>query len=870
MRVYEIIENGEKNLPIKMKSAPWTALNHGIDPLQSEDQLNAYLSAYGEIHYIKCRAAFQNFPFDRLYSYEIYDWGCGQGIATLTLIEMLMEREKLFGLRKITIIEPSEPAINRAKEYIRQIVPNVRIHCVNKYIPSETDAKELDEITPYDGYAIHIFSNVLDIPSINLKWLANKVSTLGTTLFIACIGPTNAKSHRIVDFCQYFNATEFFSKIDEPQYSRTSKTKHTFSCRSRCFEYHSIDNNIDNAFKEHSYCKEDYIDDYSYGAEIMRNVLGDGIIDLYHALCSKITQDDSIYLRPFIGIDNPDIILLRPQYGIAIFGVCRDVHNIDDECERLDNYKNNLINLHLKELKAKTILNTTFVSIIKTILLVPNSNIKIDTNKHKYITTIAVDDINSIDLLQVIGLNRSNNFYTSSIHEDIYKTLNPEKWHSYRDGDQNIKLTNNQKELIISKPGRQKIKGVAGCGKTQVLVSRAVNAQVRTGGKILILTFNLTLANYIKYRLGQIHADFSWSQFHITNYHQFFKSQANNYCPPLSKPTLYDWDNSSFFDSVKNSTTKYDSILIDEAQDFKYEWFDILQKYFLKESGEFVVFADGAQNIFKHNQYDNNRLTNSGIVHKEAIMVNEEYNLPRVPKISGGWKTLKSDKGKNKSFRMENPEILRLASAFQKDYFIISDPLEEIPTNLSFGNLKYWNIGITDYATLCSNIRWIFQEYKIKIEETVLLSQNCSKLREIEHFINIQQGTITTFETKEQYDTLNKKLKDDPNYTNEKFNQDIESIRKVKKIHFTMDNPGLKMSTIHSFKGWESKNVILLVDIDSSTTLMDLDNDSDPYIIGLESQALIYTAITRAKENLFILNLGNFIYDNFFTKHIKQ
>ena len=85
-----------------------------------------------------------------------------------------------------------------------------------------------------------------------------------------------------------------------------------------------------------------------------------------------------------------------------------------------------------------------------------------------------------------------------------------------------------------------------------------------------------------------------------------------------------------------------------------------------------------------------------------------------------------------------------------------------------------------------------------------------------------------------------------------------------------MDNPGLKMSTIHSFKGWESKNVILLVDIDSSTTLMDLDNDSDPYIIGLESQALIYTAITRAKENLFILNLGNFIYDKFFTKHIKQ
>ena len=97
-----------ERLPGYMKAKPWDYTEHGKKVLQTENELNAYIAAYGEMHIVKCRAALQNFPFDNLnmYSYEIFDWGCGQGLATLTLLDMLQDRGKLSRLQRIYLSEP--------------------------------------------------------------------------------------------------------------------------------------------------------------------------------------------------------------------------------------------------------------------------------------------------------------------------------------------------------------------------------------------------------------------------------------------------------------------------------------------------------------------------------------------------------------------------------------------------------------------------------------------------------------------------------------------------------------------------------------------------------------------------------------------
>ena len=119
--VNRIVDQCYDRLPNEWKSHPWDLTDHGRKVLQSELELDGYLAAYGEMHVVKCRAALQNFPcrteddIIQRYNYEIIDWGCGQGVATLTLLDFLDERKLLGRLNAITLIEPSEIALKRAK-----------------------------------------------------------------------------------------------------------------------------------------------------------------------------------------------------------------------------------------------------------------------------------------------------------------------------------------------------------------------------------------------------------------------------------------------------------------------------------------------------------------------------------------------------------------------------------------------------------------------------------------------------------------------------------------------------------------------------------------------------------------------------------
>ena len=85
-------------------------------------------------------------------------------------------------------------------------------------------------------------------------------------------------------------------------------------------------------------------------------------------------------------------------------------------------------------------------------------------------------------------------------------------WHSYKDGDTNFRLTDRQREIVRNEKNRFRVKGVAGCGKTQVLANRAVEKHLQTGDDVLILTFNISLIQYVMMRISQVPADFSYNK----------------------------------------------------------------------------------------------------------------------------------------------------------------------------------------------------------------------------------------------------------------------------------------------------------------------------------------------------------------------
>ena len=173
--------------------------------------------------------------------------------------------------------------------------------------------------------------------------------------------------------------------------------------------------------------------------------------------------------------------------------------------------------------------------------------------------------------------------------------------------DQNIKLSD-QQEFIMSGmfyPGNKKIavNGLAGTGKTILLAKRAVD-QVNAGKKVLILTKTKPINRFL-----QLLTRIEKHNLTITNVDQFPKvitekahiDQYRNLRPEKGsseeqKEKYFNESLPNYCFEIFNSTPekKYDLILIDEAQDFHKNWFEILC-FAKKEDGQIVFFYDPFQ-----------------------------------------------------------------------------------------------------------------------------------------------------------------------------------------------------------------------------------------------------------------------------------
>lgn len=95
-------------------------------------------------------------------------------------------------------------------------------------------------------------------------------------------------------------------------------------------------------------------------------------------------------------------------------------------------------------------------------------------------------------------------------------------------------------------------------------------------------------------------------------------------------------------------------------------------------------------------------------------------------------------------------------------------------------------------------------------------------------------------------------------------NKEIEKIRKNRKANFWMNRGTFKLSTIHSFKGWESPVLFLVVEDNIKNYNNLIQTDSQGFKPIEFSDELVYTGFTRCRNFLFIVNINNEAYHDFF------
>ena len=257
LTINDIIKVSLRYVPDPFKSCPWAyrdsegrTLEHGTAVLETEEQCCAYMAAYGPMHRHKLiRALDENeFPYKNLNNgVEIYDWGCGQGIGTVAIIEKLRQFGWLPKLKKVTLEEPSNVARQRAVLHVRQALgeQNTEITDIPYYLPSDygDNSNSITEIDVHEPCAIHIFSNILDIEAVSLKGVSKMITSSGAQHIALCIGPANLNESRINTFSYYFKkeGLRVFTEFRDTNFGHHPNGR-AYGCLIKSFTYSLIHN----------------------------------------------------------------------------------------------------------------------------------------------------------------------------------------------------------------------------------------------------------------------------------------------------------------------------------------------------------------------------------------------------------------------------------------------------------------------------------------------------------------------------------------------------------------------------------------------------------------------------------------------------
>ena len=573
-----------------------------------------------------------------------------------------------------------------------------------------------------------------------------------------------------------------------------------------------------------------------------------------------------IFAQPFLNGSRPDVVVYNPFVGMIIYEVkdWNSIHyswnKVKDESKtpsilfvsdrkgtyevkrpdkQVEHYKEKIIGQLVPIIGEAMDGNSLNYGLIKTGLYFHNCTTKeaqdtfgIPIKNFSNFPVLGKDSLTPDKLGSVVPevKYKTSKFWKRDWNDDLLFWLIP-PFHSLEQGIP-LTLKGNQYKIAEPQSGHFRVRGVAGSGKTQALAFRA-GKLASEGKNVLIISFNITLWHYIKDMIQRSPFSFSWSKFTFSHFHGFCKDKLNEFG--------YKWPKSSnrnefgsnaeyeayveqFFKSmVPNAVInaingkvydKYDVILIDEGQDYHYEWYYMLDKYFLTERDEMVVVCDKKQNIYdREMDWLDKRVTKQGM---------EKFKDPYIDLLS--------------SYRLP-PRVANMSNEFSDEFDLNQElrlaRMDNNPVLFKTQHIVWLNIGNEEW------LNYVHRSFlRLKTEgynptDMVILLPNHK----------YGQECVAYF----------KKLNIEGNHV---FESDSETHFHPHKKAFWMGDSRLKMSTIHSFKGWELLNIILFIPERAPESNKKLD-------------AIVYTAITRTRENLIILN-ANKRYNDFGNRFPKK
>ncbi len=584
----------------------------------------------------------------------------------------------------------------------------------------------------------------------------------------------------------------------------------------------------------------------------LRQPLTEGENVVLNYFIEHLPSEWEIYVQPHLNGLRPDFVLLHPKRGIAVYEVkdwdlsameyfikirgdgtpilmgSRDGKQFSLEKQnpvtKIDVYKEDIYNLYCPRLQTNTGFGAIIAGIIFPFALTEHvSELLAPLRKHyghdqypRLYPIIGRDILKSqkswtLERNVLSCANKTDDRMSEERAADLRNWLvEPEFARDQRTPLIDL-LTPKQRDVVLNKDNAafRRIRGSAGSGKSFVLAGRAAQL-AKDGKRVLVITFNITLINYLLdlavrfAQNGKIRKQIFAYNFHYwckkvalmaghySDYHALWKGASSQ---KVLQETLAEAV-TKWLDDL-DEDRRWDAILLDEGQDFELSWWLALRKALIQEGkGEALLCADRVQNIYGITPWTEDKMTGAG--------------------FRGQWMAL------DECFRMP-PSLCKLAETYINDFLPDAEHIRPIPPkNYEFdyySSLKWWHVSdgnIVAQACFDAIIDIIkTSNPPISYADLVCVVENADIGLSVVKLLN-DKG-INSIHTFGRGDNKNEISKDS----------------RRKKLAFFQGDGRVKLTTLHSFKGWETKALIVQISRASSDSTL----------------SLAYAGITRLKQN---------------------
>jgi superfamily I DNA and RNA helicase len=368
--------------------------------------------------------------------------------------------------------------------------------------------------------------------------------------------------------------------------------------------------------------------------------------------------------------------------------------------------------------------------------------------------------------------------------------------------------------------GHCQFNGVAGSGKTLILLSRAKYlADQEPSQRILVLCYNITLAAYLRSLLRE---DEKNPQYQERILIMHFNAWARLILRRLPNPHDVVGDYDEFLgERLKEALAnvplqqKWDSILVDEAHTFSPNWFECCVAALKdSDSGDLMIVSDGSQKLYNRSKFTwksvGVKVAGGGSNSRSKWLTTNYRNTQEI--LSAAWSILPS-----------------ISTSTGQDYSDVTFPVVEPSLALRNGSRPVLHLE----QSRCKETQATIQ----LLHHLVKRGYQSNDIAIVYHHKGDNDEPL--------FDDLVQQLD----------NSDLGAYwvtqNNAEKYRYSNQIPGVRIITALSSLGLEFKVVIILW-----VQQFAVAQSSDSEIVARERRQL-YVAMTRAQEELYVFGSGN-------------